>query len=181
MPKPDALTMTLLTALQEERTNPENGWMSQTQAATAIGIPPGESFHITGALQELNTAGMIESRWNSQRLREEYRSRGTMPDITRSVREPVALEEHPRYMPTDKWVRKPEDREDDLLAEARALDPAPTTLFPAPLKGTVHAAFVLDYRTDKWATMCGKQIKDPSIIKHEHRPVQCPKCAEAVR
>jgi hypothetical protein len=41
-----------------------------------------------------------------------------------------------------------------------------TTIFPVTLNGKVHAAFVLDYRTDEWATQCGKSVPDPTAVEH---------------
>lgn len=56
-----------------------------------------------------------------------------------------------------------------------------TTIFPVTLSGKVHAAFVMDYRTDKWATMCGKQVPDPAAVIHKVTEVTCRKCAESLR
>lgn len=57
----------------------------------------------------------------------------------------------------------------------------PTTIFPVKIKGVVHAAFVLDYRTDKWATMCGKQVAVPSDVEHRVAEVECKKCAASLQ
>lgn len=154
----DDFTMALLRKIQLERTTPEGGWLSFPEIANRAGLRTDEEDQLRGPLRELFHAGMVEKRFNARHGRDEWRSVGTLPSLSR---EP--LESGP-----------------DLRAEARAVDPAPTTIFPAPIKGTIHAAFVLDYRTDRWATMCGKSIKDPSTVKHERRPVQCPKCAEAL-
>jgi hypothetical protein len=56
----------------------------------------------------------------------------------------------------------------------------PTTIFPVPLHGRIHAAFVLDYRTDKWATLCGKPIEDAGAVVHKVTEVTCAKCAESL-
>jgi hypothetical protein len=53
----------------------------------------------------------------------------------------------------------------------------PTTIFPVNLNGKIHAAFVMDYRTDKWATMCGKQVPDPTAVEHRVTEVTCRKCS----
>lgn len=159
MPQPDDFTVTLLHRLQDERTTPQGGWMALDELGRALHLTTVETKHLDGPLRELFGAGMIERRFNAAKARDEWRSRGVQP---------VGLAFHGDHA------------EPDLLAEARAVDPAPTTIFPVPIKGTVHAAFVLDYRTDRWATMCGKSIKDPATVKHERRPVQCPKCAEAL-
>jgi len=53
-----------------------------------------------------------------------------------------------------------------------------TTIFPVTLSGKVHAAFVLDYQTDKWATMCGRQVPDPTAVEHRVAEVTCRKCSE---
>jgi hypothetical protein len=56
----------------------------------------------------------------------------------------------------------------------------PTTIFPAHLHGRVHAAVVLDYKTDKWSTLCGKPIKDPATVVHKVTEVTCAKCSESL-
>lgn len=56
----------------------------------------------------------------------------------------------------------------------------PTTIFPVPLHGRVHAAFVMDYKTDKWGTMCGRNVPDPEAVVHKVTEVTCPKCAESL-
>lgn len=56
----------------------------------------------------------------------------------------------------------------------------PTTIFPVHLHGRVHAAFVMDYRTDKWATMCGRQVPDPTAVEHKVTEVTCTKCSQAL-
>lgn len=163
MTKPDDFTVSMLHCIQNERTAPGNGWLSTGQIARGMGLTTDQALHVEGPLKELHEAGMIEKRWNAVRARDEWRSRGVQPDIRHSItREEAAAEFAEQAM-------------DD------ALDPAPSTIFPAPIKGIIHAAFVLDYRTDRWATMCGKQVKDPSTVEHRRMPVQCRPCAEALR
>lgn len=54
-----------------------------------------------------------------------------------------------------------------------------TTIFPVDLKdGKVHAAFVLDYRTDKWLTQCGRGVPDPTAVEHRVAEVTCKKCID---
>lgn len=57
-----------------------------------------------------------------------------------------------------------------------------TTIFPVTLKGSdkVHAAFILDYRTDKWATMCGRTVPDPTAVEHRVTEVTCQKCEDSL-
>lgn len=59
---------------------------------------------------------------------------------------------------------------------------AATTIFPVTLKDNkIHAAFVMDYRTDNWATMCGKDVPDPTAVVHKVTEVTCRKCADNLR
>ncbi|UDL16701.1 hypothetical protein SEA_ATUIN_8 [Arthrobacter phage Atuin] len=60
-------------------------------------------------------------------------------------------------------------------------DDAVTTIFPVEISGKIHAAFVMDYRTDKFATMCGKQVKNSADVLHKVTVVTCNRCADAVR
>lgn len=61
------------------------------------------------------------------------------------------------------------------------IDAGPTTIFPVTLKDQkVHAAFVMDYRTDQWATMCGKSVPDPTAVDHRVTEVTCTKCAASL-
>ena len=54
-----------------------------------------------------------------------------------------------------------------------------TTIFPVPIAGTIHAAFVMDYRKDEWATMCGKAVTDPKMVQHTAgTEVTCRKCSD---
>lgn len=56
-----------------------------------------------------------------------------------------------------------------------------TTIFPATIAGKIHAAFVMDYRTDEWATMCGRQVTDPDTVQHRAgTEVTCRKCSDAL-
>lgn len=56
----------------------------------------------------------------------------------------------------------------------------PTTIFPVELNDKIHAAFVMDYKTDKWATMCGRSVPDPTAVIHKVTEVTCRRCAAAL-
>lgn len=58
---------------------------------------------------------------------------------------------------------------------------AATTIFPVEISGKIHAAFVMDYKTDKFATMCGRQVKNSADVLHKVTVVTCARCADAVR
>lgn len=174
MTKPDDFTLTLLHKIQDARTAPGNGWMTALDMARATDVHDNEAFRLGAPLKELHKAGMIERRWNADRKVDEYRSIGVQPDIAHSIPHP-----DDDFADAVKYLAPKVDAALRHVDED-PLDPAPTTIFPVPLKDTVHAGFVLDYRTDKWATMCGRQVKDPSIIEHRRAPVQCRRCAEAV-
>lgn len=58
---------------------------------------------------------------------------------------------------------------------------AVTTIFPVEIGGKIHAAYVMDYRTDKFATMCGKQVQDPSTVEHRVAQVTCRPCTRNMR
>lgn len=56
-----------------------------------------------------------------------------------------------------------------------------TTIFPVPIAGTIHAAFVADYRTDSWFTMCGKDVADAAAVQHKAgTEVTCRECDRAL-
>jgi hypothetical protein len=58
---------------------------------------------------------------------------------------------------------------------------AVTTIFPVTSSnGKVHAAYVLDYKTDKFSTMCGKAIRDSAAVEHRVTEVTCNACRNAV-
>lgn len=164
MPQPDDFTLTLLHHLQDERTTPQGGWLGLDELRSLMGLSSQEAKHLHGPLVELYDAGMIERRFDAPRARDEWRSRGVQPDMGQLREDIEAYDRDAESAPL------PEDLP----------DPAPTTIFPALIKGRIHAGFVLDYRTDRWATMCGKMIKDPSTVEHRRMPVQCHQCAEAL-
>lgn len=55
-----------------------------------------------------------------------------------------------------------------------------TTIFPVRIGGVIHAAFVLDESTDKWATQCGKSVRDGSKVQHAVTVVECQACADNI-
>lgn len=79
MPAPDDFTVTLLHAIQNERTTPQGGWLNVREMARGMGLTAAESRHLTGPLTELMDAGMIERRFNAAKAVDEYRSRGVQP------------------------------------------------------------------------------------------------------
>jgi hypothetical protein len=48
--------------------------------------------------------------------------------------------------------------------------------FTVEQTGKLHAAFIVDYRTDEWFTHCGKKVQDPSAVVHKMTAVECPRC-----
>ena len=55
------------------------------------------------------------------------------------------------------------------------------TIFPITLRGQIHAAFIADYRTDTWYTMCGNTISDPATVEHRaDTEVTCDGCDRAL-
>lgn len=56
-----------------------------------------------------------------------------------------------------------------------------TTIFPVTIRGKIHAAFIFDYRTDKWYTMCGDPVPDPAEVQHRAgTEVTCKDCDRAL-
>lgn len=79
MPAPDDFTVTLLHAIQNERTTPQGGWLTLREMARGMHLKAVDAQHLYGPLKELFDAGMIERRFNARTAQDEYRSRGVQP------------------------------------------------------------------------------------------------------
>jgi hypothetical protein len=90
MPAPDDFTKTLLHAMQNERTTPQGGWLNQREMARGMALTAAEARHLSGPLQELMDAGMIERRFNADKAVDEWRSRGVQPDLRAIMASPGA-------------------------------------------------------------------------------------------
>lgn len=81
MPAPDAFTVKLLHAIQDQRTTPSGGWLTLTDMTAPMGLRQNETTYLIRHLGELFEAGMIEKRYNADSHRDEWRSRGVQPDL----------------------------------------------------------------------------------------------------